>query len=354
MEKVAEVENKDLVVTLVENTEEFGREAETLSETELELAKKHGIDVSKVINEEETAEKLAEKPIVEDKKTDDIPVEDLDSFEKLHDIYQSKPEAFYKLPRNIKQLYHSQKGLYKRMKDEEEKRKKFEDDAGLRKIQDSVARIKLDRIKTRLANPEGLTVEELSELLDEKKEVQDSKDKPLTMKDIEAMKEAERKAEEEQSDINREKQATVARRIEGAEAIAKGSISDITGGKYTDFNDVVALAQEMVKSKSRYGEQIASVINGDSDIQEIVDVLVDVARLNPKWGTSVNTGKKDDKSVDRIVKNAGKQQTSATLAGGRGSREVHISEDMDPEEAARVWDKIPRNIKSKILLKLKD
>ena len=61
----------------------------------------------------------------------------------------------------------------------------------------------------------------------------------------------------------------------------------------------------------------------------------------------------DKESVDKLVKNASKQATSASLTGGKGSREIHISEDMDPEEAARVWDKIPREIRHKILKKLK-
>ena len=112
----------------------------------------------------------------------------------------------------------------------------------------------------------------------------------------------------------------------------------------------------MVKAKARYGAQVASIINSDAEPQEIIDVLVDIAKLNPKWGTSEKSDKEhvkaDKESVDKLVKNAAKQQTSASLTGGRGSREIHISEDMDPEEALRVWDKIPRDMRHKILKKV--
>jgi hypothetical protein len=345
-------DDKAAEVVVVEEPEvEVVNDENSLSPMELELAKKQGIDVTvedKPVDDKPVA-KVADKPV---DKPLDIPVEDLDSFEKLHDLYQSNPETFYKLPRNIKQLYHSQKGLYKRAKEEEEKRKKFEDDLGLNKIQNSVAKIKLDRIKNRLANPEGLTVEELQELLEEKREVENNADKPLTAKDLEAHEAKKREEAEKQTEEERNRQVAVAARIAEAETYAKANLGDLTGGKYENFDDIVALAQEMVKSKPRYGAQIASVINGEADVQEIVDVIVDIAKLSPKWGTSAKTDKTDDKSVDRIVKNAGRQQTSATLSGGRGGREIHISEDMDPEDAARVWDKIPRELRHKILRKL--
>ena len=169
-----------------------------LSPMELELAKKQKMDIPAV--DEKPAEKVAEK-----KEESEIPVEELDSFEKLHDLYQAKPDAFYKLPKNVKQLYHSQKGLYKRMKDEEEKRKKVEDDAGRNQINNTVARIKLDRIKARLANPEGLTVEEMQELIDEKNEIQND-DKPLTKKDLEDFETQKQTKAEQEAEALREEQ----------------------------------------------------------------------------------------------------------------------------------------------------
>lgn len=340
-------------IVVVDDTQvdEVGNDSDSLSPAEIEMAKKHSINVHgeskpEVEKKPESVNKAANKDT-----DNEIPVEDLDSFEKLHDIYEKRPDSFYKLPKNIKQLYHSQKGLYKRMKDEEEKRKKVEDEFGLKKIQDSVARIKLDRIKNRLSNPEGLTVEELQELLDEKREAEakDDKNKPLTVKDLEDIKAKESQEKEEQTAAERERQANVVRKIKATEEFANENISDLTAGKYNNFDDVVTLAKELVASKPRYGKQIAEAINGDMDEKEIADVILDIARLNPKWGASVQ---KSDEKVDKIVKNAAKQTTSASLTGGRGSREIHISEDMDPEEAARVWDKIPRDMRHKILRKL--
>lgn len=330
---------------------------EELSPMELELAKKHKIDVT-VKPDEKSEEKPVVKPVADVKKTDEkaedseIPVEELDSFEKLHDLYQAKPEAFYKLPKNVKQLYHSQKGLYKRMKDEEEKRKKVEDEAGLSKITNTVARIKLDRIKQRLAAPEGLTVEELQELLDEKKEVDESPDKPLTKKDLEDFENKKKTDAEKEADAQRAMRDRVNAKVKSVEEFGKANISDLTGGKYENFDDVVNLAQEVIKLKPRHSFILNEAFKADATEEEIADVLLDIAKLNPNYGSSVKTEKKSDETVEKIVKNAGKQQTSATLSGGRGSRDIHISEDMDPEDAAKVWDKIPRDIRHKILKKV--
>lgn len=129
-------------------------------------------------------------------------------------------------------------------------------------------------------------------------------------------------------------------------------MADLTSSKYENFDDVVELAKEVMSKKARYASTFTQALNGDADEQEIAEIIVDIARLNPKWGESAKTEKKSNESVGKLVKNATKQQTSATLAGGRGAREIHISEDMDPEEAAKVWDKIPREIRHKILKKV--
>lgn len=350
--KSNEGEVKENVVIINDNDNESTGDIDALSPSEIEMAKKLKVDIDNKEEKKEASKKSNDVKSKEVKKEEEIPVEDLDTFDKLHDLYKNKPEAFYRLPRNIKQLYHGQKGLYKSMKDEESKRKAIEDEVGLKKIKDSVARIKLDRIKSRLSNPEGLTVEEIQELIDDKKEAEnnvDSKDKPLTVKDLEAIKAKEQEEELKRAEEEKTRQVATVERIKEAEEIANANINDITGGKYSNFDDVVALAQEMVKTKARYGAQIASAINSDSDVQEIVDVIIDIARLNPKWGTSADSGKNNDKTVDRLVKNASRQATSASLAGGKGGREVHISADMDIEDAYRVWDKIPRQIQKEIL-----
>ena len=337
-----------VIVTLEENVADVPQ-GDELSPMELELAKKHEVKVDDVKIEENP--KAKEKKAEEKKPDSEIPVEDLDSFEKLHDLYQAKPDMFYKLPKNIKQLYHSQKGLYKKMKEEEEKRKSYEDEAGLKKIQDSVARIKLDRIKNRLSNPEGLTVEEMQELIDEKKEVQND-DKPLTKKDLEEFENKKQTDAHKQNDAEAERKKVVFEKIKNTESYAIENIADLTASKYDNFDDVVALAQDVMKSKARYATVFNQALNGEANEQEIAEIIVDIAKLSPKWGESVKTEKKNDETVDKLVKNSAKQQTSATLTGGRGTRDIHISEDMDPEDAAKVWDKIPRDMRHKILRKV--
>jgi hypothetical protein len=196
-----------------------------------------------------------------------------------------------------------------------------------------------------------LTVEEMQELIDEKREAI-AEDKPLTKKDLEEFETQKQTKAEQEAEKQREAQARIGAKIKSTEEYAKANIGEITGGKYENFDDIVNLAQEVIKAKPRYAKTLNEAFQGDATEEEIADVLLDIAKLNPSYGTSAKTEKKSDETVEKIVKNAGKQQTSATLSGGRGSRDIHISEDMDPEDAAKVWDKIPREMRHKILRKV--
>lgn len=327
--------------------------ADDFTPEEVEMAKKVGLvkdDKKEETKDGKPAEKKAEqkKP---DEKVTSLSEDDYDTFEKVHEIYEHNKELFYSLPRAAKNLYHNGKGLYKRLKEEEERRKKVEDDTGLNKMQDAVARIKLEKISKRLANPENLTVEELQELLDVAQENNDD-DKPLTRKDIEAMEAEKGEKSKKEQQAEYERQEAVNAKIKDADEYLKENISSLTGGAYEKSDDIVALAKEVIESKPRYGKMFNDALSGNMEAADIVDVLVDIAKLNTKWGKSEKSeGSGDNKVVEKMVKNAGKQQTSAALSSGKGTRDIHISEDMNPEDALKVWDKIPRDIQRKILLK---
>ena len=315
-----------------------------LSQPEVEMAEKNGM-VSKP--EEKPAEKKPEAKV--EARTLPISPDELDTFEKLHDLYQSKPDIFYQLPKATRNLYHNSKGLYKKLKEEEERRKDVEGKFEFNKVNDSVSRVKLDRIKARLANPDGLTVEELQELIGIEQKIED--DKPLTKKDLEAIEAAKMtKAEQEKAEAN-QKQEKIAQKVTAAEAFAKENIKDLSAGKYTNIDDVIALAQELTATKPRYAKQINDAFADDSMTEaEVVEVIFDIAKLNPKWGTTAKAENNGD--VEKMVKNAGKQQTSAALSGGKGSRVVTM-DDLTPEDAAKLtqnqWNKLPRDVKDRIL-----
>jgi hypothetical protein len=315
-----------------------------LSEPEMKMAKDQGM-IPKP--DDKSAEKK-EEPKAE-AKTLPISPDELDTFEKLHDLYQSKPDIFYQLPKATRNLYHNSKGLYKKLKEEEERRKDVEGKFEFNRVNDSVSRVKLDRIKARLANPDGLTVEELQELIGIEQKIED--DKPLTKKDLEAIEATKlSKAEEEKVKAN-EKQAKLNEKVLAAESYAKENIKDLSAGKYANIDDVIALAQELTASKPRYAKQINDAFADDSMTEaEVVEVIFDIARLNPKWGTTAKAENNGD--VEKMVKNAGKQQTSAALTGGKGSRTISL-EELTPEDAAKLnqdqWNKLPRHIKDKIL-----
>ena len=158
------------------------------------------------------------------------------------------------------------------------------------------------------------------------------------------------KAEQEKAEAN-QKQEKIAHKVTAAEAFAKENIKDLSAGKYSNIDDVIALAQELTATKPRYAKQINDAFADDSMTEaEVVEVIFDIARLNPKWGTTAKAENNGD--VEKMVKNANKQQTSAALSGGKGSRVVTM-DDLTPEDAAKLtqnqWNKLPREVKDRIL-----
>jgi hypothetical protein len=140
-------------------TEETMREEGFLDE-EIASAKEHGIIRKEKTNEHDGKQsnagvkdaKQKDDSNVDGKQTDSkqadaFKVEDLDSFEKVHEIYEKQPEKFRELPRNIKALYHNSKGLYKRAKIEEQKRSDLEKKIEYDSLHNKVNGIKIQKIQ---------------------------------------------------------------------------------------------------------------------------------------------------------------------------------------------------------------
>lgn len=345
-------------------TEEAMRE-QGMSDAEIELARKNGMIAEKEQSkknpeseqvkepedeEEDSEEEGQDSEDEKDKQTFDV--EDFDTFEKIHDLYQNDVKAFYNLPRHVKNLYHNSKGIYKRYKEEEEARKEIEGKVELDKVKASTAEKKIQRIKERLSNPENLTIEDLQEILGQDAALSEESDKPLTRKDLEELE--NKKNQEESAKFNQQKE--LQRRILRSEEYAKSNIKDLTDGKYEDIGEVVDLAQEVARSKTRYMDMInEAFLDENFSEDQVVDVILDIARLNPKWGKKEPAGKNGETDVDRMVRNSKKKKTSAAISGGKGSRVVSF-DDLTPEDASNLnekqWMSLPREVRKRILSEL--
>ena len=328
-----------------------------LTDEERQMAEKHDL-LKKEEKDQDDQKKDESKKEDQDEKKEKQPKtlqeEDYDTFDKVHDLYENNKDAFYSLPRSIKNQYHNAKGLFKRVKEEEAKRKQLEDDGGYNKLQDSIAKAKIERLAKRIQeakiDPEnkGLTVEELEQLIDMQQKQEDDGNRPLTVKDLEALKQKEAEEQKKTQKQEQERQERVAEKIKETEIYAKTKISSLTDGKYEKFEEVVALAHDVAKTKPRFAKQIADVLNGEDPIEDVVDTVISIAKINPNYGKTMT-------DVDRIEKNAAKTKTSANITGGKGGRVVSY-DDLTPEDAARLtkdqYEKLPREVRRRLLMQI--
>lgn len=335
---------------------------EGLSSLEIDMAKKQGVIKEEVKDGgvEGSKQVSGQSEKVDDKKSEsdapkgdtvaEINPEDFDTFEKIHELHTSHPDVFYKLPKSARNLYHNSKGLYKKAKEEEEKRKAIESSSELGKIKDSVASARLKRIETRLTDPDGLTIEELRAMIGAE-EQEETSDRPLTRKDLEDI---ENKKRDEQAGIIAAQQR-VQQRILDAESYAKDNIKELSDGKYEKIDDVVDMAKEVAAKKPRYMNLINQSFSDESLSEaDVVEVIIDIAKLHPKWGETKGNGEKNV-VADKAIKNSERQRTSASLQGGKGGRVV-THDELTPEDASNLtadqWSKLPKNVRDRILNQL--
>lgn len=325
-----------------------------LTDEERQMAEKHDLLKKEDKKEDEPKKVDPTEKKEEESQSKSLQEDDYDTFDKVHDLYENNKDAFYSLPRSIKNQYHNAKGLFKRVKEEEAKRKQLEDDGGYNKLQDSIAKAKIERLAKRIQeakiDPEnkGLTVEELEQLIDMQQKQEDDSDRPLTVKDLESLKQKERDEQNKTQKQEQERQERVAEKIKETEIYAKTKISSLTDGKYEKFEEVVALAHDVAKTKPRFAKQIADVLNGEDPIEDVVDTVISIAKINPNYGKTMT-------DVDRIEKNAAKTKTSANITGGKGGRVVSY-DDLTPEDAAKLtkdqWEKLPRDVRRRLLMQV--
>lgn len=317
---------EEKITPKVDVTEETMRDEGFLDE-EIDLAIKHNI-IKKGQKDGEHDGKQPDAAKKDDPKVDQskIDLESLDSFEKVHEIYEKHPDKFRQLPTNVKALYHNSKGLYKKAKVEEQKRidveKKFEYDS----LKQKAAEIKLGRVREALKK-DNLTVEDIESILGDGVQ--------------------EKKAEEvKEPEVDRTQMIQM--RI--AEVDKLGRV------EHEDFDRLVALAQQVVQAKPRQLRLLQDALNDDATSEkEIVDLVVDIARLHNDFEKKAEKEQpvkaQIDEKVDRMVKNSQKKPTSASIGGGTGSRTKSFDE-ITPEDVARMsleeYKKLPEPVRRRL------
>ncbi len=313
---------------VVDKLDEDQLREDGVTETEIEKAKEHGLLKEEV--EEENKEEVEEKPKEEVKEKEDL-LETLDSFEKVHDVFVNKPEEFRKFPKYVKALYHNSKGLYKQAKSELQRRQSLESESELNAVKNKGALIKLDRIKETLKK-ENLTVEDLEAIINDVQEKQEEKVEP-----------------EKEEGLSDEKAKYVQEKLQDAEQLGRVEVDH--------FDEVLNIAQEVVNEKPRYRTLLQqALIDEETSEKDVVDLVVDIAKLSDKYKDLSEPKEEDKKTVsstsERIIKNSEKKPSSASVGSGGGRVKKSYAE-LTPEDAVNMSNedfmKIPDEHRRRLL-----
>lgn len=297
---------------------------EGLDSREVELAKKQGL-----IKEDSTVEvkdgEHKEQPVVdgEDKPTEKKEEIENPTFEQV--------EADEKL---VEKYGKNEKALYWKWKTDKHKRQEAQNEAKelrekLKEAVDSgVSGKKLEKIKEMLKNPDSLTIEALTAAIDE--QIEPDK-KPNELDNAQAI------------------QQKVAIKAQFAEKIGSA--------KYDRFNEISNLAKEVIQSDASktYQKLIdESFLNDEVDENMLVERVVNIARMSPKFNDVVNKVAPEAKEkADRILENSKKKVSSASVSGASGKRIVSEAE-LTVEQASRLsteqWNRLKPETRKRILM----
>ena len=304
-------------------------DTEGLTDGEIELAKEHGFikeeeekngtdDEQPEPKTDEDSESESEEEQEEEKVEEHPSFEDVENDEKLIDKYNK-----------------NEKALYWKWKTDKHKRQEAQKEAeSLRvngnvkdAVDSGVSGKKLEKIKKLLENPDTLTIESLQATLDE--EVEPDK-KPDELDNAQAI------------------QQKVALKAQFAEKIGSA--------KYDNFEGISKLAKEVINDdkSGTYQKLIEdSFLNDAVDENMLVERVISIARMSPKYNEVVNNKKVENKEeVDRVIKNSKKKPSSASVSGASGKRIISESE-LTVEQATKLsdaqWWKLKPETRERIL-----
>ena len=318
---------------------------------EIEMAEKHGL-VAGNTGEKENNQESSEKKVDESSKEKDgkhkesTEPETEDSEEKEEEVktfedVEKNEDKLKKFNPNEQALYWKWKSDKKKkqsaVKEAEEWKARYE----LNTVKESAKDIKLRKISEALQS-DNLTVEALQAIIGETAE---TKSKPLTEADLEKREAEKALKEKEVSESTKER----AERIDTAEKIGKS--------KYENFEELTSLANELVASDKTgmYKDVLqASFLDKDLDESELVERVVTIAKLNPKYGKPKSDETEEKTDIDRAIKNSKKKISSASVGSGGGKRTIS-HDDLTPDEAAKLttdeWRKLPEKVRKRLLMK---
>ena len=95
------------------------------------------------------------------------------------------------------------------------------------------------------------------------------------------------------------------------------------------------------------------LVDKNIDETEIVDFVVDIAKLNKNYGKATEPNPVDKDKVDRAIKNSKKKVSSASVSGGGGRRTVD-EDDLTIEDAKSLsitqWSKLKESTRKRLLM----
>lgn len=343
---------------------------EALSESglkvnEVELAKKHGLTEEKKSEEvkkpEETKpEEVKDEPKKEEKKPEET---------KAPVLTPEEQEL-----ENLKAYNKNEKALYWQQKKERRKRQDAEVERDKTLIEN---RLLKERLAAQ-ASPKSETQkkDDLLNLDDDaidrvlagdkpadNKDV-NPEDKPLTEQRLKEIQGEDRKKQTELQDKASRLNERLNEQAKEAKAI------------YPDFEKVIDLAEEVMKNTEtvfpanpkmqakvqrlvkNWYITAATALDKESD-ENAADLIYEIGQLHPNYkpgeqaaGNGKDSASKaDDKKISKMMDNASKRSTSASLSGG-GKRTVTV-EELTLEQALRLpseeYRKLPQHVKDRFL-----
>ena len=291
---------------------------------ERELVEKFGLNKKEEVKKEDSADEKQPEPKPEDKPA-----------EKKEEVVENptfeQAEADEKL---VDKFGKNEKALYWKWKTDKHKRQEAQKEVDALKEQLKVAveggasNKKVEKIKELLKNPDSLTVEALQAAIDEQI-VEDKKPNEL-----------------DNAEVIRNKVATKSMFAE-----------KIGSAKYEKFNEIANLAKEMIvgDTTKTYQKLIDdSFLNDAVDENMLVERIVNIARMNPKFSEVMNKVAPEAKEkADRVIENSNKKVSSASVNGASGRRVVSEAE-LTPEQAAKLpleqWRRLKPETKKRLMM----
>ena len=309
-------------VTEVIEGEEEKFDIEGLTEGEIELAKEHGLY-------EDGAEEKVEEEVKEEKEKKTPTVEEVEKDKEL-----------------LKEYSKEERGLFRKYKLEKQRKQDLRNDLvdrGLARINEKSGSLEflsksdlskdgneakqIETIRSLLKDPDTLTVEAIQEALDSKPEVK----------------------EESSVDNGKKIQQKVA---------VKASIAEEIGNEnYENFEHLSNLAKEVMNDdeSGTYQKIIDDAFISDNvEADQLVERVVRIAKMHPKYSDEpVQVATESTPAEKRVVSNANKKQSSASVKGGSGKRiisEAELTADQAERLSKEQWNKLKDSTKKRIMM----